>query len=513
MPPDEAPALITDLMDQPSKPINQFQGRNSIIQGRLRIQLGQAHAGKKAITLTAADLSGDVKISCTLTGSGATYGSITVDENMYASHTPGGLDANDVFAIENGELKVTASRGEMYALQDGEVKGAGAKLNGSITAQSKLFASQPEDVVEFAYDHNGLRTQKKVTKADGTVETTDYTLHGKLVAHLRRGSDEMHFFYDAQSRPAMVNFNGALYSYVHNLQGDIVGIIDSDGEIVVEYKYDAWGKPVSARTLTTVYEALVEMNPFRYRGYVYDEETRLYYLRNRYYSSDTTKFFNADTELGLQNEIFYHSIFLYCGNDPINRKDSDGAFWFHVAVGVIGALCGAVTQIATNLATGKDWSDNLVGAMVGGAVYNLVSYTVPGGAAYAPYAAAAAEAVTNEAEEYVRGKEINWNNVCQSISRVLVDTAVNGTIYSVTGRLASQKVPINPGWFKPQKLISAFAGNYTRKVFMQSAYSAGYNIISLTIKEYGYDALRATITTLNPYTGQETTQVIIVGKD
>ena len=53
----------------------------------------------------------------------------------------------------------------------------------------------------------------------------------------------MHFFYDAQSRPAMVEFNGALYSYIHNLQGDIVGIVDSAGSLVVEYKYDAWGKP------------------------------------------------------------------------------------------------------------------------------------------------------------------------------------------------------------------------------------------------------------------------------
>ena len=64
----------------------------------------------------------------------------------------------------------------------------------------------------------------------------------------------MHFFYDAQSRPAMVEFNGALYSYVHNLQGDIVGIVDSAGSLVVEYKYDAWGKPTLVRTLTTAYE-------------------------------------------------------------------------------------------------------------------------------------------------------------------------------------------------------------------------------------------------------------------
>ena len=75
-----------------------------------------AYVGKKAITLTEADLNGDVKLACTLTASGATHGSIAVDGDMDASHTPADLDVNDVFAIENGNLKVTASRGEVYAL-------------------------------------------------------------------------------------------------------------------------------------------------------------------------------------------------------------------------------------------------------------------------------------------------------------------------------------------------------------------------------------------------------------
>ena len=157
---------------------------------------------------------------------------------MDASHTPADLDANDVFVIEDGYLKVTTSRGNAYVLENGALKAAGAKLNGSITAETKLFASQPEDMVEFSYNHNGLRTQKKVTRADGTVETTDYTLHGKRIEHLRRGNDEMHIFYDAHSRPAMVEFNNTLYSYIHNLQGDVAGIIDSNGDVVVEYRYE-----------------------------------------------------------------------------------------------------------------------------------------------------------------------------------------------------------------------------------------------------------------------------------
>ena len=280
-----------------------------------------AHAGMKSVTFAAADIDGDVKISCTLTASSASYGSITVDDDMDASHTPAELDANDVFVIENGDLKVTTSRGNAYVLENGRLKAAGAKLNGSITAQTKLFASQPESIVEFAYNHNKLRTQKKVTKADGTVETTDYTLHGKLLTHLTKGEDEMHFFYDAQSRPAMVEFNGALYSYIHNLQGDIVGIVDSNGNLVVEYAYDAWGRHLAVGNVTAAYAKLAILNPFRYRGYVYDEETGLYYLRGRYYDSSKGRFVNADAVV---EELIFANVYVYCQNRPITRIDENG---------------------------------------------------------------------------------------------------------------------------------------------------------------------------------------------
>ena len=162
-----------------------------------------------------------------------------------------------------------------------------------------------------------------MTRADGTVETTDYMLHGKLLTHLTKGEDEMHFFYDNESRPAMVEFNGALYSYIHNLQGDNVGIVDSSGNVVVEYKYDAWGKPMFVRTLTTAYDVLAELNPFRYRGYMYDGETALYYLRNRYYSSICCRFINADIYIA-KKDFVGKNAFIYSANAPIVRKDPNG---------------------------------------------------------------------------------------------------------------------------------------------------------------------------------------------
>ena len=286
-----------------------------------------AHAGMKTISLSEADLSGatgDVKLTCTLTASSATYGSITVDDNLDASHTPADLDANDVFVIEDGYLKVTTSRGEVYTLENGTLKAAGAKLNGSITAETKLFACRPEDMVEFSYDHNGLRTQKKVTRADGTVETTDYMLHGKLLTHLTKGEDEMHFFYDAQNRPTMVEYNGTLYSYVHNLQGDIVGIVDSSGNLVVEYAYDAWGRHLAVGNVTAAYAKLADLNPFRYRGYVYDEETGLYYLRSRYYEPGLSRFVIPDIIIGEISALQSHNTYLYCDNRPMICADPDG---------------------------------------------------------------------------------------------------------------------------------------------------------------------------------------------
>ena len=77
--------------------------------------------------------------------------------------------------------------------------------------------------------------------ATGTVrqQTTEYTLHGKNIVHWSSGTNAMHFFYDAQNRPAVVVHNGKPYGYLYNLQGDVIALIDSSGNRVVEYRYDA----------------------------------------------------------------------------------------------------------------------------------------------------------------------------------------------------------------------------------------------------------------------------------
>mgnify|MGYP003195336916 CR=1 FL=1 len=68
-------------------------------------------------------------------------------------------------------------------------------------------------------------------------------------------------------------------------------MIDLSGTEVASYVYDSWG---NIRSVTGD-PILSELNPLRYRGYVYDEESELYYLQSRYYDPFVGRFLNADT--------------------------------------------------------------------------------------------------------------------------------------------------------------------------------------------------------------------------
>ncbi|MBR5678465.1 MAG: RHS repeat-associated core domain-containing protein, partial [Paludibacteraceae bacterium] len=198
------------------------------------------------------------------------------------------------------------------------------------------------DAIAYSYDENGLRLQKTVNNV-----VTDYYYNGKVLIGLTKGTDTLRFSYDAAGNAAAVNHNGTYYYYLRNGQGDIVKIVDGSGATVVEYSYDSWGKQLSCTgTLATTLGAL---NPFRYRGYVYDEETGFYYLKSRYYDPETCRFISADVYLSTGQGVLGHNSYEYCLNNPINRVDGDGNWSGWATAGlIIGAvLCVAAVTVLT----------------------------------------------------------------------------------------------------------------------------------------------------------------------
>ena len=130
-------------------------------------------------------------------------------------------------------------------------------------------------------------------------------------------------------------------------------VYDSSGTQVVAYTYDAWGNPLT--TTGTMADTLGKLNPFRYRGYVYDTETGLYYLQSRYYNPETGRFINADNSISNSFESVHgYNLFAYCFNNPVNMNDSSGSWpkWLEkvakvVAVAAVVVTAAIVVAVAT----------------------------------------------------------------------------------------------------------------------------------------------------------------------
>ena len=130
-------------------------------------------------------------------------------------------------------------------------------------------------------------------------------------------------FYGADGRPFALKYDNTVYYYILSIQGDVLGLADASGNVVVKYKYDAWGKPGTS-TIATGYGDLAYFNPLRYRGYVYDEESELYYLESRYYDAETGRFISADALLVAGDHINSTNMFAYCLNNPVMYVDPRG---------------------------------------------------------------------------------------------------------------------------------------------------------------------------------------------
>ena len=195
--------------------------------------------------------------------------------------------------------------------------------------QMSLFFDSENGLYMYEYNIDNIRTKKAVYGEQGIdfLYESQYILNGtSIVRETRTYADgsviTLDFLYDDSGVILGVVYNGTTYYYRKNLQGDITGIVNSSGDLVTSYRYDAWGNPVSVTG--SMASTLGEINPIRYRGYYYDTETGFYYLQSRYYDPVVGRFISPDDRLGANQDIFSNNLFSYCSNNYVNYWDPAG---------------------------------------------------------------------------------------------------------------------------------------------------------------------------------------------
>ena len=239
--------------------------------------------------------------------------------------------------------------------------------------------------ISYGYDHTGNRVRKTV---DGV--TTDYCMAGDLLVAETSGDKIIWYKYDSAANLISIRAYGKEFFYIKNLQNDVIALADASGEIVTEYKYDSWGKILSITGSKK--DTIGKTNPFRYKSYYYDNETEMYYLRNRYYDPIIKRFINADNFFAVQGSpetLHNRNLFAYCDHNPLTRSDSDGDAWMVAAASfAVGMAASVACQMVIERKSFDevDWLSAAVSGLgtavgfmgIGGATGKLVVATISG---------------------------------------------------------------------------------------------------------------------------------------
>lgn len=255
--------------------------------------------------------------------------------------------------------------------------------------------------------------------------------------------------------------SATLYYLYDGLQ-NIAALCNNKGETVAHYTYDAWGKILSEYTVAAdgllvrwMDNAAAGINPFRYKGYFYDEESGLYYLNSRYYDPVTGRFLNADSYINPTGDILGYNMYAYCGNNPIMGYDPMGEWNWGNIIKAVAIVITVTVVVAATIATAGSFAiaagavsatavtAATTGAIVGGLVAGsaeIVSQCVVNGTDDFDYGDIAIESLTGSLHGAIDGISSTATSMGKSLMLQSALLGIDGYNGFFTDNVLAQRV-------------------------------------------------------------------------
>ena len=172
-------------------------------------------------------------------------------------------------------------------------------------------------LILYAYDPMGRRIQKQHIDQTGAITTRRYIYDNEDILYILDGQNNIltEFSHGTEiDEPISLRRDGTTYNYHADLLGSIVAISDDQGILIQRYSYNAFGEIISVQDPGFI-------QPYGFTGREFDQESGLYYYRERYYDPVIGKFISKDP-IGLEGGDL--NFYTYVWNDPVNWIDPYG---------------------------------------------------------------------------------------------------------------------------------------------------------------------------------------------
>lgn len=179
---------------------------------------------------------------------------------------------------------------------------------------------------------NGIKIQNNIDgkpylKTDSNHNTYKYYWQDGHISAMTMNRSVVTILYDNDKNPcgfAHSQEDGTTEVYFYILDGSnkIMGIMDSNLNIITSYSYDAWGK-LNTNFSTEIGNSVNALNPLVYNGYLYDYDMNLYFINGRYYSPKFYRYLTKDESIYKNCELpLSFNPYIYNGNNPVNSSNT-----------------------------------------------------------------------------------------------------------------------------------------------------------------------------------------------